>query len=91
MKNLLLKENSGDPRVEETERKTQDENVVERVVDGVGKRRTKSDAGGLAEPFGEGANIGSEEGVDGVGEGVVRTEPSIGEAGESQARTHGVD
>lgn len=85
-----MNKKSGKPRVEEREWKAKDKDVIEGVVDSVGKSRAEADSDGGAEPLGEGADVGAEEGVDGIGQGVVCTEAAIGEGGQAQARAHGV-
>lgn len=98
IKNALLEQNLGDPRIENRERQAQDEHVVERVVDGIGQEGAEgageAEAGevgeGGADPLGEGADVGAEEGVEGVGEGVVGSECAAGEGREGDPGAHGV-
>lgn len=67
-------QNFGHTRIEKTKRETQDQDVVKRVVDDVGDERSdglgsgsESEVGdGFSEPLGEGPNVGTEEGVNGV-------------------------
>lgn len=62
------------------------------MVDDIGQIGGKgsAEAEGGGEPLGEGADVRAEEGVDGVGESVVRTEAAVGDGREGQARAHGV-
>lgn len=88
-----MKKERGYPRVEKTERTSQDENIIDGMVDEIGKAgsngiRKATDEGG--EPFGEGTNIRTEEGVEGVGEGVVGAESAVADGRQSQARPHRV-
>lgn len=75
-----MEKNPGEPRVEKRERKAQNHDVEEGVVDYIGQRGAEgvTKAKGGSEPLGEGAEVGAEEGVDGVGKRVVRAEPAIG-------------
>lgn len=88
-----MKKKGGDPRVEKTERRSEDENIKERMVDEIGNGgsngiRNTDDFG--SKPFDEGTNIGTEEGVDGVDKSVVWAESAVADGGESQARPHRV-
>ena len=93
IKKLSLNKIGGYPRVKKTQRNSQDKNIVQGVVDEIGTGRSKSISWSTKEgskPLGEGTNIWSKEGVEGVGECVVGTEPAIGDTGQSQARPHGI-
>lgn len=89
---LTLKKEIGDPRVEKTERSSQDKNVKERIVDEIGKAGSEkirvTDDG--CKPFGEGTDIRAKEGVEGVGESVVWAESSVADGRETHTRPHGV-
>lgn len=85
-----MKQNSRNPGVEKTERKAQEEEIEDGIVDQGGELRAEPEAEDGVEPLGEGADVGAEEGVDRVEEGVVGAEPAAAEGGQRQARTHGV-
>lgn len=55
------------------------------------RRESPAQSEGGSKPLGEGAEIGAEEGVDGVGEGVVWAEPAVGYGGQGLARAQGVE
>lgn len=74
----------GNLRVKKTERNSQDKDIIEWMVDEIGydggygiswtaKKRAK--------PLGEGADIRSKEGVDGVDECVVWTKSTVRDGG----------
>lgn len=63
--------------------------MVHRLFDVRSKGPAEAEGG--SEPFGEGAEIGAEEGVDGVGEGVVWAESAVGYGGQGLARGQGVE
>lgn len=93
----MEEEESREPRVEHTKREAENDDVVERMVDGVSELGAEveaeaTDEGG--EPLGEGSDVGAEEGVDRVDQGVVWAEPTVGESVESHPnpwRTSGED
>ena len=87
-----MEKNPGEPRVEKGERKTQNQDVEEGVVDDIGEGGAEgvSETNGGSEPFGEGAKVGPEEGVDGVDKRVVRAEPAIRGGHQPYARPQGV-
>lgn len=81
-----MKKKLGNPRVEKRERKSQDKNVIEGMVDEIGKAGNKGISRIISEgsePFGEGTNIGTEEGVDSVSESVEGAESAMGDRRES--------
>lgn len=75
-----MKQEPGDPRVQKTQREPKNENVIKGVVDRIGQRGGEglAESEGGAEPLGEGTDVGAEEGVEGVGESVVRAETAVG-------------
>lgn len=64
--------------------------VGEEGAEGAGQGEAGEVGEGGAEPLGEGADVGAEEGVDGVGEHVVGREPAVGEGRQGEPRAHGV-
>uniref|UniRef100_A0A9I9CEA4 Uncharacterized protein n=1 Tax=Cucumis melo TaxID=3656 RepID=A0A9I9CEA4_CUCME len=59
-------------------------------MDSVGKGRCWETKNG-GQPIGEGADVGTEESVDGVKESMVGTKSAVGESGQSHAGAHGVE
>lgn len=88
IKKVCLNKIRGYPRVEETERESQDEDVVKGMVDEIGYGRAHSISWATqkgTKPLGEGTNVRSKEGVEGVSEGVVGAKPAVSDAGQTQA------
>lgn len=93
IKKLSLEQDFGKPRVKNTQRKAQNQDIVEGIVDVVSQSRAQGLNGGTdngAEPLGEGADVWTEKSVDGIDEGMVRAEPAVGKCGQGQTRAHRV-
>lgn len=88
-----MEEKSGKPSVEEWEGETQNQSIVEGIVNpGLdGGAEDPAQAQRWSEPLGEGADVRPEEGVDGVGKAVVRAEPTVGYMHQGLARPERVN
>lgn len=79
IENALVEEKSGCPTVENRQREAQNETIVKRVMDPRldGWSHGSTQANCWSEPLSEGTHIGSEEGVNGVKDAVLRAEPPV--------------
>jgi len=94
IKKVCAKKKGGYPRIEKGERKTQNKDVVERMMDEISKSGSQSlnrvSTRKWSKPLRERTNVRAKEGVYCVGKCVVRAKPSIGDGSETQTRGHGI-
>jgi hypothetical protein len=79
MKKTILEEKSGSGAVENRERESENEDVVERMVNEVLESGTEvvAESDCRSKPLGKGAEVWAEESVDRVGDTMMRSESAI--------------